>query len=272
LKGDDTLDTLAIVMRFLLLFILGTIVLAMGFGIFHVTYSSTDEEIALSTHGTFVENTASIADTLINPYANWQRPAGPPKVALQVGHWKNKELPDEFERLRETGGGTSGGGKAEWEVNLAIAELTAEVLRKHGVTVEILPATVPPEYWADVLVSIHADGNENSGVSGYKVAAPRRDITGTAEELASFLEEEYGKIVGFALDPNVTRNMRGYYAFNWRRYEHAMHPMTTAAIIETGFLTSPQDRKILINQPERSAQGIAQGILAYLRAQKLTQT
>lgn len=53
-------------------------------------------------------------------------------------------MPDEFENLKRTGGGTSGGGKTEWEVNLAIAEVAAEMLRAKGVTVEILPATIPP--------------------------------------------------------------------------------------------------------------------------------
>src|SRR5688572_29749836 len=152
------------------------VVLLVSLGAFHFTRSSSPDETVLSSHGTFVENTTDTITTVINPYENWKRPDGPAKVTLQVGHWKNKELPDEFEKLRRTGGGTSGGGKAEWEVNLEIAELTAELLRPEGIIVEILPATVPASYWADVFISIHADGNENSTVSGYKIAAPRRDM------------------------------------------------------------------------------------------------
>src|SRR3989338_2508894 len=55
----------------------------------------------------------------LDPYAwlrNWNRPAGPPKVGLQAGHWKNDELPEEFGRLRGSTG-SAGGGRSEWEVN-----------------------------------------------------------------------------------------------------------------------------------------------------------
>jgi N-acetylmuramoyl-L-alanine amidase len=241
------------------------VALSLSVGAFYHTDPDRNTESELASELTFVEG-ESIVDDLFDPFANWQRPPGPPKVALQVGHWKNNELPDEFQRLREEGGGARGGGKAEWEVALEIAERTAELLRADGITAEILPATIPPQYWADVLVSIHADGNTNTSVSGYKVAAPRRDRTEKAQELASLLEEEYGKLVALPLDPNITRNMRGYYAFNWRRYVHAMHPMTVGTIIETGFLTSPRDRAIIVNQPELPAQGIANGIRAFFKA------
>jgi N-acetylmuramoyl-L-alanine amidase len=35
-------------------------------------------------------------------------------------------------------------------------------------------------------------------------------------------------------------------------------------IIETGFLTSPKDRAIIVDAPERSAEGIAAAVLRYL--------
>lgn len=194
----------------------------------------------------------------------WKRPEGPLRVGLQVGHWKNRDLPDELGRLRERGGGSRGGGKAEWEVNLAIAEAVSPLLEADGVVVDILPATVPPGYWADAFIAIHADGNSNPDVSGFKAASPRRDRTGQAARLANMLEAEYGAATGFRLDPNVTRNMRGYYAFNWRRYGHAIHPMTPGAIIETGFLTSPSDRRLLIGNPQLPARAIANGIIRFL--------
>ena len=40
--------------------------------------------------------------------------------------------------------------------------------------------------------------------------------------------------------------------------------MTTAVIIETGFLTNPSDQKLLIATPEIAAQGIAGGVFNYL--------
>lgn len=199
---------------------------------------------------------------------NWTRPDSPPKVGLQVGHWKNSELPDELERLRGNTGST-GGGKKEWEVNLKIAELTAELLKKEGIEVDILPSTVPKRYWADVFVAIHADGSLDYGTSGFKATHPRRDFTGNGERLLSFVEQEYEKATGLSKDPNVTRNMRGYYAFAWWRYKNAIHPMTTALILETGFLTSNKDRKIIVSAPEKSAEGLSAGIIEYLKSQSL---
>lgn len=207
----------------------------------------------------------------LDPYAwikDWIRPDGPARVGLQAGHWKNNEFPDELDRLRGNTG-ASGGGKSEWEVNLAIAQKTADLLKLQGIEVDILPATVPPQYWADVFVSIHADGSTSGSTTGFKAASPRRDFTGNSSKLVEFIEDSYGDATDLALDPNVTRNMRGYYAFAWWRYKHAIHPMTTAAILETGFLTSPNDRKIIVNKPQLSAQGLSNGIMKYLELQGL---
>lgn len=208
-----------------------------------------------------------------DPYAwlrDWKRPEGPAKVALQVGHWKNDDFPEELAKLR-TNDGASGGGKAEWEVNYAIASSAAELLRAEGVEVEILPATVPPRYWADAFIAIHADGNPDRSVSGYKVAPPWRDWTENADELTAAIDASYSATTRLPFDPNITRNMRGYYAFAFWRYEHAVHPMTTSVIVETGFLTNPADRRVIVDQPEVSAKGIANGVLAYLRERGLVE-
>lgn len=199
---------------------------------------------------------------------DWQRPEGPPKVGLQVGHWQHEDLPDELERLRNSNG-SSGGGKSEWEVNLAIAETIKEILEEKGITADLLPSTVPPQYWADVFVAIHADGSTDPGKSGFKAATPRHNLTGKADRLLDFIETEYEKATSLPKDPNVTRNMRGYYAFAWWRYEHAVHPMAASVIVETGFLTSPADRRLIVNHPERSAQGLAEGIVKFLESENL---
>lgn len=192
----------------------------------------------------------------------WTRPDGPLRVALQAGHWKAHEAPDEQAGLRDNG--TRGGGKAEWEVNLAIAQRTKRLLEDAGYVVEILPTTIPPGYWADLFISIHADGNANASVSGYRAAAPRRDRTGRAAEFAELLTQTYGKATGLPLYPTVTRRMTSYYAFNSRRYDHALHPMTVGVILETGFLTSARDRRIIVGAPDRAARGIADAVVHFL--------
>ncbi len=197
-------------------------------------------------------------------YTNWKRPSGPFRVGLQAGHWKTSEMPEEQARLRDSGGGTSFGQVSEWEVNLSIAQEAKKLLETQGVVVDIIPSTIPPGYIADAFVAIHADGSTSPTKSGFKVAAPRRDMTGKADELVLLLEEEYARITKLDKDPNITRNMTGYYAFSWRRFTHAIHPMTTAAILETGFLTNPDEAQLLIDNPEIPAQALANAVLKYL--------
>lgn len=199
---------------------------------------------------------------------DWVRPDGPPKVGIQVGHWKNDEVPEELKKLLGNTG-ASGGGMSESEVVYKIAEEISDALKEKGVVVEILPATVPVNYWADVFISLHADGSEDSSKNGYKFSGPRRDYTGKADDLVSLLEDEYGDATGFERDPNVTRNMRGYYAFSWWRYEHAIHPMTPGVIIETGFLSNYSDRTLLINNPDVPAKAIATALTNFLTNEKL---
>ncbi len=198
----------------------------------------------------------------------WTRPEGPARVGLQVGHWKNNELPEELERLRGNTG-ASAAGKSEWEVNYAIAEETKNILAEKNIIVDILPSTVPPRYWADVFVAIHADGSTDRSASGFKIAAPRRDFSGNAIDLVEFITETYGAETKLLFDDNISRNMTGYYAFAWWRYEHAVHPKTASVILETGFLTNANDRKIIVNRPEVSAKGLANGIIKYLTSKEL---
>lgn len=198
----------------------------------------------------------------------WTRPDVPARVGLQVGHWKNNELPEELSRLKGNTGAT-GGGKSEAEVNLAIAEATESILTDHGIEVDILPSTVPPQYWADVFVAIHADGSTDKSKSGFKVAAPRRDFSGNAASLVQLIEDNYQLATGLEKDNNITRNMTGYYAFAWWRYEHAVHPKAASAILETGFLSNASDRRTIVSHPEISAQGLADAIIEYLKLQGL---
>lgn len=245
-------------MRFLSLIALAAIgaLAAFRFGSAGPTHDATavvpleDADVALHT------------EPAPEPEPEWRRPDGPIRVALQAGHWKAAEAPDEQAGLRTNG--TRGGGRAEWEINLEIAQRTARLLEDAGYEVEILPTTIPPGYWADLFVSIHADGHPNPSVSGYRAAAPRRDRTGRAREFAELLTRTYGEATGLRLYPTVTRRMTSYYAFNSRRYRHALHPMTVGVILETGFLTSAADRQIIVQQPHRAARGIADAVIAYL--------
>lgn len=193
--------------------------------------------------------------------AEWQPPEGPVRIALQAGHWRAHEAPDELDGLKT--GGTHAAGLAEWEVNLALAERTGEMLEELGYEVDILPAVVPPDYHAHLFIAIHADGAADPAARGYRVAAPSRDYTGRAQEMVDLLRDTYGEATGLRRLPDVTRRMRNYYAFNVRRYEHSLDPRTVALILETGFLTSPSDREVIVNDPDRVARGIVEAVKAF---------
>ena len=204
------------------------------------------------------------ATPTVIPSPTPRAPGTPPRVGLQAGHWKSKELPDELARLR-TSSGANAGGFTEAEVNLAVAKRVAALLESRGMQVDLLPATVPPSYDADAFVSIHADGSASASSSGFKLATPWR-TSRASQQLLDSLSEEYAAATGLPQDQGVTVNMRGYYAFNYRRHTHAIARTTPAVILEMGFLTSAADRAIMIGQADRVAVGIANGIVRYLNA------
>ena len=197
------------------------------------------------------------------PPAEVYNPPGPKRVGLQAGHWLTDQIPSE---LRGLGPGASGGGKAEWEVNLDIAQRTADLLRAAGVEVDILPTTLPVEYKAHLFLSIHADGDESGTRRGYKLGRAVWSATPEADDaVMAAIDNSYGTATGLPVDPvGASRRMTAYYAFNSRRYCHAIVPGVPSAIIEAGYLTNSVDRQVLIGDPDAAAQGIATGILRFL--------
>jgi len=191
----------------------------------------------------------------------WKPPDGPVRIGLQAGHWKANEAPTELSGIRDNG--TRWGGKYEWEANVEIARRAGALLEELGYEVDVLPAVVPPSYRAHLFISIHADGSADPRASGYRIAAPRRDPTGRAAGFVELLRKSYGEETGLPRIPTVTHRMQNYYAFNFRRYEHALHPMTIGVILETGFLTSPGDRRVIVDDPDRAARGIVEAVKAF---------
>ena len=191
------------------------------------------------------------------------RPAGTQqRVGIQAGHWKSAELPDELARLRSSSGAYVR-GLSEAELNLDIARRVEALLVAQGVAVDVLPATVPPGYDADVFVALHADGSPSASARGFKLATPWR-TSRASQHLLDALSAEYAAATRLPLDGGVTVNMRGYYAFNYRRHTHAVARTTPAVILEMGFLTNTADRALLTGRANVVAAGVANGILRYL--------
>lgn len=189
---------------------------------------------------------------------------GPVRVGIQVGHQDAAAHPEELATLRTSTGG-SAAGLQEVDVNRRVAHALAERLRANGVEVELLPATVPPRYRADLVVSLHADSSPDPARRGYKSAIFRRRRNDRDPLLKEHLDQAY--LAGSGLpsdDRNVSGDMLDYYAFN-RRFEHSVARRTPAVIVEMGYLSHPRDRELLLRSDEVAAL-LEEGILEFLRA------
>jgi N-acetylmuramoyl-L-alanine amidase len=189
----------------------------------------------------------------------------PYRVAIQIGHYKNNELPAELSRLSENTG-TYGGGRSEVDLNYDIANRVAALLRAQGIVVDVLPATVPTGYTADAFIAIHADGNASSAPRGFKISTRwRSPIAWQDARLVETLIDSYGAATGLPEDSNVTRNMRGYYAYASWRPNYRISNFTPGAIVEMGYMTNAADRAVMFNEPTKVASGIASGIVNFLK-------
>ncbi|MEP6693722.1 MAG: N-acetylmuramoyl-L-alanine amidase [Chloroflexota bacterium] len=190
--------------------------------------------------------------------------SAPRRVGIQIGHWKTDQAPEELRNLI-TQTGTSWANIDEVDVSEAIALRVQSLLSAQGIVVDLLPATVPSGYLADVFLALHADGDDSGEASGFKIAhGTRRGPYET--DLVATLREVYASQTGLAWDDNISSGMRGYYAFSWLRYQHAVAPHTPAAILEMGFLSNNDDRHLLAEHPDTIASAIASGLLRFLEA------
>jgi len=193
-------------------------------------------------------------------------PNAPRRVGIQIGHWQTDDVPKEYGTRIQAQTGTSWAGITEVEVTTEIADRMATLLTAQGVAVDILPTTIPEGYVADVFIALHCDGDGVGELSGFKMAHGSR--RGPYEDaLMTMIKDVYAKATGMSYDlEHVSRNMTGYYAFNWSRYQHATSPFTPAAIIELGFLSNDDDRDLLVDHPDLIATALVNGIFKFLDA------
>lgn len=191
--------------------------------------------------------------------------AGPVRVGVQIGHLHADQQPDELAGLRFNFGGHANSVN-EVDINEAIGHAIAAELSARGIVVDILPATIPAGYRADVVVAIHADSTNDPTRRGYKSAhfSPARN------PYEALLKVEIDRQFLYTAnrandDHNVSGNMLYYYAFDHRRFFHAVDPRTPALLIETGYISHPEELRFL--QDEHTvAVLVADGIMSYLRA------
>lgn len=191
-------------------------------------------------------------------------PNEPRRVGIQIGHWQTNEVPREYGTRILAQTGTSWAGYTEVAVTSEIADRVAALLSAQGIRVDILPTTIPEGYLADAFVSLHADGDGVGQQSGFKMAHGSR--RGSFEDaLLSAIRSTYAEVTGLGYDAeHISRNMTGYFAFNWSRYQHATSPFTPAVILEMAYLSNDDDRSLLVDRPDRVAAAIANGIFKFL--------
>lgn len=231
-------------------------------------------EVASATLGMVTGNLRHLAEALpgagqVRVYragpVRWlaNRLRGPVRVGLQVGHLDAGSQPDELANLRYSTGGHYA-GLDEVTVNAAIVDALAVRLRDRGAVVDVLPATIPPRYQADLLIAVHVDSNPDTTRSGYKSAHfwPERN----PRELQLKLQVDRAVFAITRMrddDANVSGNMFEYYAFNDRRFEHTVDRGTPALLVELGYLSNPGDRRLL-ETPDVLAAALEEGIARYL--------
>lgn len=190
-------------------------------------------------------------------------PTGPRRVAIQAGHWKSNEAPDELRRLiPQTGAEWE--GVTEVEINLDIAERVGVILNSKGIAVDILPTTIPVGYVADAFVALHGDSDGVGSNSGFKMAHGSR--RGPYEDaLLNDIKDAYGAATGLDYDAaRISRNMTGYFAFSWSRFQHAVAAHTPAVILEMGYVSNDDDRALMLDRADLVANAIAAGVMKFL--------
>ena len=176
-----------------------------------------------------------------------------PRIGIVAGHWGNDNDP----------GAVCADGLTEVEVNLIIATFVQQKLISEGYEVDLLQEFDSRlyQYQGIALLSIHNDSCSyiNTEATGFKVAgAVANAFPEKSERLTDCLTHRYQDITKLKFHADsITPDMTDYHAFN------EIHTNTPAAIIETGFLNL--DRQILTEQPELLAEGVAAGILCYVR-------
>jgi N-acetylmuramoyl-L-alanine amidase len=171
------------------------------------------------------------------------------KIGLVAGHWKHDS------------GAVCPDGLQEVDINLAVASQVASILAHQGYDVEVLPefSRKLKRYRAAAFVSIHADSCDVPDASGFKVARLAESVNPDQDDhLVACLVQEYAAVTGLRFHMNsITPDMTDYHGFG------EIDAATPGAIIELGFMGA--DRELLTTGNADAAQGVARGILCFLR-------
>ncbi len=186
------------------------------------------------------------------------------RVCLQAGHQNIKNNCNPALR-RSTGAG------GEVEINIAVADKTAELLKKAGVEVKRVDANyncdpeAPKTDW-DLFLAIHCDMDyPNDGGSGFcDFPDPSIDYaTKESQRIASYIERYFFPKLGINVKSRSNPNTRYYYM--WRH----LSKKTPCVLIEMGQVKDPHDYPIL-KDTNSVAKVLAESILGALGIEQKT--
>lgn len=185
------------------------------------------------------------------------------RVGVQAGHGRGDQ-----------GASSCDGTVHEADITAAVAGKVVDLLRRQGAQVDLFVGRDPglSGYHADAFVALHTDYCPDranpSSPSGYKVAryggTPGSGLNGSgdpSDRLVQALWDEYGRATGLPQDRSpghFTPGMLRNYALG------QISGSTPGAIIEMGWLSG--DLNVLVNEQDRLAAGIANGIVRFLAA------
>ncbi|MGH4050633.1 MAG: N-acetylmuramoyl-L-alanine amidase [Clostridium sp.] len=173
-------------------------------------------------------------------------------------------------KVKEPGGTQGINTKTpEYVVNMAVALKLRDLLQEKGYIVKmtktqisqmlgnIARAEVGNNANADLVIRIHADGNNNSSVNGASMLVPSNTKNTSAIYSAS---KKYGQKVLSSLINTACMKNRGVNersditGFNWSK--------VPVILVEMGFQSNPTEDKLLISgaYQDKIAKGLAEGI------------
>lgn len=182
------------------------------------------------------------------------------RIGIVSGHWGNGD----------DSGAVCPDGTNERDVNLAVASLVRQKLEARGYEVDLLQEFDPrlEGYRAALLLSIHADTCQviDAQATGFKVATSSYSADANlANRLAACLYDRYATATGLPHHKgSITVDMTDYHAFR------ATDPVTSAAILETGFLNL--DRAVIVGRPDVVSDGVVAGILCFVNNESVQPT
>ena len=202
------------------------------------------------------------------------------KICIDPGHgnfetgYKEPIAPGASQTKAAFVSGTSGSYQTEAEFNLKMSYLLKEKLESEGAEVymtrtdenatlsNVGRAEFANDLGCDMVVRIHADGSENTSVSGISVLVPGSNQYFYDQEIISASSEAGQSVLDKLIEKTGASN-RGLVTrtdltgFNWTK--------VPAILVECGFMSNPGDDALLADEDYRIllAEGITEGLIEY---------